>query len=136
MGSVSAEPLGYVIDAPGRRVYFAGDTGVFPAMASLRPIDLALVPVWGWGPSLGRGHLDPEAAAGALTLLRPRLAVPIHWGTFFPFGLGRLLPRHLTEPPVEFARRSAEVAPEVEVHLLRPGEKLQLDMPVSTAGGR
>ena len=51
-----------------RTVYFAGDTDLFDGMAELgEPIDLALLPVWGWGPTLGRGlHLDPlRAAAGA-----------------------------------------------------------------------
>src|SRR5690606_28842944 len=85
------EAVGYVVGPPGRRVYFAGDTDIFDGMADLADgLDLALVPVWGWGPSLGPGHLDPDAAAAALRLLRPRLAVPIHWGTLFPFALDRL----------------------------------------------
>ena len=45
-------------------------------------IDLALLPVWGWGPTLGPGHLDPARAATAAALIAPRVAVPIHWGTF------------------------------------------------------
>ena len=46
-------------------------------MSELGPgIDLALVPIWGWGPKLGPGHLDPETAAEALALIRPRLAIP------------------------------------------------------------
>ena len=75
-----ADALGYVIAGGGRRVYFAGDTELFEEMSELRPIDLALLPVWGWGPSLNPGHLDPAGAARALALLRPRVAVPIHWG--------------------------------------------------------
>ena len=75
------EPLGYLIEVGGRTVYFAGDTDLFPQMSDLGPLDVALLPVWGWGASVGPGHLDPEAAARALQLLRPRLAVPIHWGT-------------------------------------------------------
>ena len=55
-------------------------------------LDLALLPVWGWGPNLGPGHLDPERAARAAAMLSPRVAVPIHWGTFFPLGLAPLLP--------------------------------------------
>ncbi len=44
------DALGYVVEAEGTRVYFAGDTDLFDGMADLRPLDLALIPVWGWGP--------------------------------------------------------------------------------------
>ncbi|MEZ5078651.1 MAG: MBL fold metallo-hydrolase [Solirubrobacterales bacterium] len=106
-----------------RRVYFAGDTDLFPGMRDLAgPLDLALLPVWGWGTSLGPGHLDPERAARAAALLAPRLAVPIHWGTYFPLGMARRRAALLTVPPREFARRCAALAPPVEVRVLAPGE--------------
>jgi L-ascorbate metabolism protein UlaG (beta-lactamase superfamily) len=114
--------LGFVIES-GVRVYFAGDTDLHDSMRRLAPLDVALLPVWGWGTSLGAGHLNPRTAAEALLLLRPRLAIPIHWGTFFPIGRrGRLL----TDPPLEFARHAAELAPEVEVRILAPDEVLEL----------
>ncbi|HEY3192182.1 MAG TPA: MBL fold metallo-hydrolase [Solirubrobacterales bacterium] len=121
------EPLGYVIRKGGRTVYFAGDTDLFPEMSELGPLDLALLPVWGWGFSVGAGHLDPERAARALKLLRPRLAVPIHWGTFYPIGLRRLRPEPLTEPPLEFARLAGRLTPEVEVRVLNPGSETSLE---------
>lgn len=121
-----ADALGYVIAGGGRRVYFAGDTELYDEMSELRPLDLALLPVWGWGPSLNAGHLDPAGAARALALLRPRLAVPIHWGTFYPLGLRRLRHDRLSMPPIEFERFAAELAPEVEVHVLQPGEMIDL----------
>jgi L-ascorbate metabolism protein UlaG (beta-lactamase superfamily) len=121
-----AQPLGYVLRGDGRRVYFAGDTDLFDGMSELRPLDLALLPVWGWGPSLGSGHLDPAGAARALTLLRPRGAVPIHWGTFYPLGLSRLRPAPLSDPPLEFARLAAELSPEVDVRVLDPGGMMEL----------
>lgn len=130
---IRAEPLGYVLASASRRVYFAGDTDLFDGMADLGPLDLALLPVWGWGPSLGAGHLTPAAAAEALRLVRPRQAVPIHWGTFYPAGLRRLFPRHLIEPPLEFARIAAAVAPDVDVRVLHPGEALALDGSASVA---
>ncbi len=103
-----AAALGYVIEGADARVYFAGDTDVFAGMASLAPdLDVALLPVWGGGPTLGRGHLDPARAARALELLRPRYAVPIHWGTLWPFGLGRVRTARLSAPPREFAARAA-----------------------------
>ncbi len=121
------EPLGYLIARGGRTVYFAGDTDLFPEMSDLGSLDLALLPVWGWGASVGPGHLDPEGAARALRLLRPRLAVPIHWGTFYPAGLRRLRPEPLAEPPLEFARLARELAPEVEVRVLAPGSETSLE---------
>jgi len=104
-------------------VYFAGDTDLFDGMAELGPIDVALLPVSGWGPRLPAGHLDPRGAAEALRLLRPRIAVPIHWGTFrAPFGA-----RPDDRPAREFAQAAAELAPEVEVRVLAIGETLALE---------
>ena len=54
-----APSLGYAIEG-SRRVYFAGDTDLFDGMADLGAVDLALVPVAGWGSKVGPGHLDPE----------------------------------------------------------------------------
>jgi L-ascorbate metabolism protein UlaG (beta-lactamase superfamily) len=96
-------------------------------MEGLTPnLDLALLPVWGWGPTLGAGHLDPEGAARAAALLSPRLAVPIHWGTFYPFGLARLRPGRLTLPAEEFAARARQLAPQVATRVLSPGESVSL----------
>ena len=128
-----AEAVGYLLGGePGRRVYFAGDTDVFPEMAALaEDLGTALLPVWGWGPTLGAGHLNPRAAAAALRLLRPRLVVPIHWGTLFPIGLDRLRGkgRLLSDPPHEFAREAARLAPAVEVRVLQRGEATPLPAP-------
>lgn len=119
--------LGYTIT--GRcRVYFAGDTDLFGGMADIgRGLDVALVPIWGWGPSAGRGHLDPCRAAEALRLLRPLLAVPIHWGTYAPLGFGRLQSALLADPVTAFRRHAADLAPEVDVHVLGLGETLPLE---------
>jgi L-ascorbate metabolism protein UlaG (beta-lactamase superfamily) len=118
--------LGYAI-LGSRRIFFAGDTDLFDAMEGLIPdLDLALIPIWGWGASLGRGkHLDPERAAEAVRRLAPRIAVPIHWGTYRP-AHRRAGAWFLTEPAEAFARAAASVAPEVEVRVLRPGETLAL----------
>lgn len=123
---VPGESVGYLIGAD-RSAYFAGDTDLFPEMAELAGrIDVALLPVWGWGPTLGAGHLSPESAAEALTLLRPRMAVPIHWGTLFPAGLTRRRAQLLVDPPHEFARAAARLAPAVDVRVLAPGESTPL----------
>lgn len=118
--------FGYAILA-SRRVFFAGDTDLFDGMDGLVPeLDLACVPVWGWGAKLGRGkHLDPERAAEAVRRLRPKIAIPIHWGTYRPFHRSSRA-AFLTEPAEAFARAAAIAAPEVDVRILRPGEQLEL----------
>jgi len=122
-----AEALGYVIDAEGKRIYFAGDTGLFNEMAEIAPaIDVALLPVWGWGPTLGRGHLTPRTAARAMDLLGAEVAIPIHWGTLWPLGLGRVRRGRLEDPPVEFAALAAELAPGGRVLITPPGHTLNL----------
>ena len=117
------ESLGFLIE--GRlRVYFAGDTELFDGMAELAPVDVALLPVAGWGPSLGPGHMDAEQAAGAAALLRPAIAIPIHWGTYAPIGLRRGRDRLLRDPPHAFAQHAARLAPRTRVEILQPGGSL------------
>jgi len=120
------EAIGFLLEG-SRRIYFAGDTDLFDGMRGLGPgIDLALLPIWGWGPSIGPGHLDPERAARAAALISPRLAVPIHWGTLYPLGLARLRPEPLRAPPDLFCAAMRELAPQVEARVLSPGEALLL----------
>lgn len=125
----TAPAVGYEISIGGRRIYFAGDTDVHAEMGELAgsgDLDIALLPVWGWGPSLGPGHMDPDAAARAVALLKPRLAIPIHWGTLFPLGMGRWMAHHLREPPLRFAAQVAKSSPGTEVAVLAPGESITL----------
>jgi L-ascorbate metabolism protein UlaG (beta-lactamase superfamily) len=125
LGGPVAEAIGFEIRG-SRRIYFAGDTGLFPEMEELRGgLDVALLPVWGWGSRIGPGHLGPEAAARAVVLLQPRIAIPIHWGTLASPGLARR-PELLREPPREFAAHLASLAPEVEVRVVEPGDSLEL----------
>jgi L-ascorbate metabolism protein UlaG (beta-lactamase superfamily) len=116
-----AQALGYVIRGEDS-VYFAGDTDLFPGMAKLGAVDLALLPVAGWGPKLGPGHLDAERAARAAALVRPRVAIPIHWGTLHSRRPGPWF----TDPPHRFAAEVARVAPEIAVRVLSPGHSLDL----------
>ncbi len=89
-----AKAMGHLVRGAGHTVYAAGDTDLFAGMADLPDLDVALLPVWGWGPTLGPGHLNPDRAAEAVELLRPRVAVPVHWGTFALAGLPRAPGRH------------------------------------------
>jgi L-ascorbate metabolism protein UlaG (beta-lactamase superfamily) len=120
--------VGYLATG-SRSVYFAGDTALFEEMAALdRGISLALIPVWGWGPrARAPEHLDPLGAAHAVRLVRPRIAVPIHWGTLHPIGLGRMRPRTRIDPPHQFARMAADMAPDTIVRVVPVGGSLSLD---------
>ena len=121
-GAPRGQPIGYVLE-DGARVYFAGDTGPFPGMADLvAAADVALLPVWTWGPHLGPGHLGPRAAAEVLAEAGPTVAVPIHWGTLYPTvsttsGDDRSKSRAIDSP-----RTLPSVAPKTDVRVLRPGE--------------
>jgi L-ascorbate metabolism protein UlaG (beta-lactamase superfamily) len=122
----SADPVGYVVSG-STSIYFAGDTDLFDEMADLGPVDVALIPIWGWGPGLGGGHLDPGRAAVAVARIGPRVVVPIHWGTYFPIHLGLAgRPGFVDLPPVEFAAALKEHAPGVELRVLRVGEETEL----------
>jgi L-ascorbate metabolism protein UlaG (beta-lactamase superfamily) len=121
----SIEPLGFVARG-SQSCYFAGDTDLFEAMAELAgQIDIALLPVWGWGPRLGAGHLDPRRATTAAGLIAPRVAVPIHWGTFTLKPPARR-PADPRLPARQFSALVARHAPLVEVRILAPGERTEL----------
>jgi L-ascorbate metabolism protein UlaG (beta-lactamase superfamily) len=121
---VSATPLGYVLR--GRyAVYFAGDTDLFPSMADIRA-DVALLPIWGWGRTLGPGHLDPVTAVQAMELVRPSVVVPIHWGTFSPVSV-RGVPAWLTRPLRQFEAELARTGATDRLRALAPGDSLVLD---------
>lgn len=117
------QALGYVIHGP-QAVYVAGDTGLFEGMTNVGagPLDVACLPVSGWGGRLPDDHLNPVTAAQALRLLRPRLAVPIHWGTYYPPGLPEAQAERRRRAPRAFAHYAARLAPRVEVRVLAPGE--------------
>jgi L-ascorbate metabolism protein UlaG (beta-lactamase superfamily) len=138
-----APAVGHLLSGAGTTVYAAGDTDLFPGMSDLgaEGIDVALLPVWGWGPSLGPGHLDPAGAAAAVRRLLPRVAVPVHWGTFAVAGLTSLpspwrarMRRLLTEPPRRFAAAVAAGGSRTAVALTRPGAPVLLPSPVDSGG--
>jgi L-ascorbate metabolism protein UlaG (beta-lactamase superfamily) len=126
---VRGSAVGYVIKGSAR-TYFAGDTGRFGGMAELAPVDVALIPVGGWGPTLGRGdgHLDPEQAAEALSLLRPSVAVPMHYGTFWPRLISWFRPERFSQPAQQFAERAKTVAPDVDVRVLPPASSTVVEI--------
>ena len=120
--------LGFRVECGDRSFWFPGDTGSQVDFDSVEPVDLALVPIGGWGHSLGDEHLDPNEAAEAVTRVGARWAVPVHWGTFFPRGLALVARRthhHMFVTPGErFA--AAMAGRETDAVVLAPGERVAL----------
>jgi L-ascorbate metabolism protein UlaG (beta-lactamase superfamily) len=113
-------------------VYFAGDTGLFEGMHEVGQefdLDMALLPVWGYSHRVGPGHLTPLTAAQALNRLQPRVAVPIHWGSFRFLGPNSLWQGvdYLTFPPLAFAQHASRLAPNTQVRVLSPGDWTSLN---------
>ncbi|GAA4929458.1 MBL fold metallo-hydrolase [Actinoplanes utahensis] len=121
-----AAAVGFVVEGAAR-TWYAGDTGLFDEMATIGPVDLALIPVGGWGPTLGaHGHLDARDGAEALRRVRASWAVPVHYGTLWPIGMGRMR-RHMFEEPGErFAAFAAESVQGSRVRVLAHGETLDV----------
>jgi len=118
--------VGYVVEGAAR-TWFAGDTGLFDEMSDIGPLDLALIPVGGWGPSLGsHGHLDAADGAEALRRVKAAWAVPVHYGTLWPIGLGRVRSHMFHLPGPRFAELASQTAPDAHVRVLAPGETLTI----------
>jgi L-ascorbate metabolism protein UlaG (beta-lactamase superfamily) len=132
---VRGDAVGFVVEGDGA-TYFAGDTSLFPEMADIAGrLDVALLPVGGWGPWLRGEHMDPRDAAECLALLDVGVAVPIHYGTFWPRGVSWLRKRVFHEPGREFAAHARVHAPGVDVRVLPPGSSTTVELPPGARGG-
>ena len=72
-------PVGFVVTLGGKRIYHAGDTGLFYDMkliGELYPLDLALLPI---GSNFTMGIRE---AVKATELLNPKVVIPMHYDTF------------------------------------------------------
>ena len=107
------DPAGFVVRLEdGRAFYHAGDTGLFYDMKLIGELyqpEVAFLPI-------GDHYvMGPREAAKACALLRPKLVIPMHFGTI-PL---------LTGTPEKFAHYLKEFAPEVELKVLAPGETIE-----------
>jgi L-ascorbate metabolism protein UlaG (beta-lactamase superfamily) len=109
-GSYGGMPTGMIIEMGGVRVYFAGDTSRFSDMALIgeKNLDLAMLPIG------DHYTMGPDEAALCLDLLRPKAALPMHYGTF---------PGLSGDPAVFAAGAQARGIP---VHQPAPGETVFL----------
>lgn len=117
----------WVIAGPTRRVFFSGDTGMFPGFAEIGrrygPFDATLIETGGYSALWADVHLGPEQAVRAHQELRGRLLVPVHWGTFS-------MAMHAWTEPVERLLVAAEAA-RVTVAVPRPGESIEPSAPAT-----
>lgn len=112
--SATGSPAGYIIQLPGgAAIYHAGDTGIFANMQVYRclyPMHVALLPLG------GVFTMDAQEAAASLRLLRPNVAIPMHFGTF-PI---------LAQNADDFVQLAKKAAPVVKVVALKPGQSFTL----------
>jgi L-ascorbate metabolism protein UlaG (beta-lactamase superfamily) len=109
-GTFGGTPAGLLIEAEGKKIYHAGDTSLFTDMRLTGElgIDLALLPA---GDRYTMGMTD---AAKALDFLKPKQAVPIHWGTF----------PGLAKDPSAFLDGAKQRR--VDARVVQPGETIEL----------
>jgi L-ascorbate metabolism protein UlaG (beta-lactamase superfamily) len=121
------DACGHLVRSPGCTVWVAGDTSLYDEMSSLpdlagvERIDLAVVPIGGWGPRLSPGHMGPEEAATACARTRARHALAYHWGTLSA-PLTSRWGTWFNRPLEAFAEAVGRVAPACRVLRLRPGD--------------
>jgi L-ascorbate metabolism protein UlaG (beta-lactamase superfamily) len=122
---------GHLVRGPSGVVWMAGDTDLYDGMAGLgglagAPIDVAVVPIGGWGPRLSPGHMGPEEAAEACRRSGARLALPVHWKTLH-VPSGEMFPRGwMDSAGPRFADALARVAPSCELVAMDVGERRTL----------
>jgi len=105
-------PTGVIVEGEGKRVYHAGDTGLFGDMSLIGELykpDLALIPIGGYY------TMGAKEAAEAVKMLKPKAVIPIHYKTF-PV---------LAQSADEFVKIVKEKVPKVKVVTLKPGESYQ-----------
>lgn len=130
---------GHMVQGPSGTVWVAGDTELYDDMAGLAElagatIDLALIPVGGWGPRLSPGHLGPREAAIACRLSGARAAVPVHWGTLHPPAVQAWPGGWMDRPGPDFTAALAREAPLCRATVLDLGGSLTLPAPGQATG--
>ena len=110
-GTYGGNPTGFLLYIEGKKIYHAGDTGLFYDMKLIgeEGIDLAFLPI---GDNFTMG---PDDALRAVKLIEPKLVVPFHYDTFDV----------IRQDPHAWARR-VESETSTQVRVMKPGETLEL----------
>ena len=111
-GSYGGNPAGFLLTTPdGKKVYIAGDTGLFGDMQLIgdEGLDLAVIPI---GDNYTMG---PDDALRAVKLLRPKQVVPVHYNTW----------ELIAQDPQAWKKR-VEAETKTQVLVLKPGDSISL----------
>jgi L-ascorbate metabolism protein UlaG (beta-lactamase superfamily) len=111
-GSFGGNPCGFLITTTDqKKIYLAGDTGLFGDMRLIgeEGVDLAMLPIG------GNYTMDPGDALRAVTLLMPKMVVPIHYDTI----------ELIRQDPQKWADR-VTTETKTLVHVMKPGDSLTL----------
>ena len=117
--------VSWALIGPSHRVFFSGDTGIMPLFEEVGerfgPFDVTLLKVGAYGITWPDVHINPEEAIEVHRMVRGRLLMPVHWGTFD-------LSYHSWTEPVE-RLVSASAAAGVEVAIPKPGQSVEPGRP-------
>jgi L-ascorbate metabolism protein UlaG (beta-lactamase superfamily) len=116
---------GWAMRGPRHSVYYSGDSGLFPALATigekLGPFDLTMIEVGQYNRGWPDWHMGPEQAVKANAMVRGKLFMPVHWGLF-------ALAAHAWTEPAERALVAAQRAG-VPIAIPRPGQSIEPSTP-------
>jgi len=110
--SERGQPAGFIVTSGKASIYHAGDTALFSDIryfAELYPITVAMIPIG------GLFTMDPPQAARFVGLFKPKVAIPMHYGTF----------PSIDKDPNEFKEAVKRHSPGTEVVILEPGESYE-----------
>ncbi len=103
-------PTGFIIAMDGKSVYHTGDTGIFGSMSLIGELykpNMMLLPID------GLFNMSPRAAAKAVELVKPKIAIPMHYNTWEP----------IKKDPEEFKKYARNYA---EIIIIQPGESIRI----------
>jgi len=126
--------VGYVLQASGFTVYFAGDTLLIPELSDIADrfpnIDVALLPINGLKIFGDQVVMNPIEAAQLCEVLQPRVAIPTHYA-FNGGGLAdRLFLKYFDRQerlPHIFQDAMRRYAPQTRVEVLEPGQRMSIN---------
>lgn len=113
----------WAIIGPRHRVYFSGDTGMFPGFKEIGrrfgPFDATLMHIGAYDDMWPDVHMGPEEALSAHQMLMGRLFLPIHWGSF------NLAPHNWDEPIERLLKTAVENGTKIISH--PPGQSVEIN---------
>lgn len=112
------EALGFVVETMDGVFYHSGDTTLFDELAgalSSYMIDVAMVTIGGLKILFKKAMMDHGEAASLVSRIRPRVSIPMHYGTF----------RGIDVDPIRFETAVRSRSPDIVVKIMKPGETFE-----------